>query len=95
MARTLDMLKAKGVWLVGTSDKAERSLYETDLTGPIGLILGNEGKGARRLTQEACDFMVSLPMAGNVSSLNVAVATGVCLYEAVRQRSFVNSLRQR
>lgn len=86
LARTLDQLKADGIWLVGASGDAQDSLYDTDLRGPLALILGAEGKGLRRLTQERCDFLVQIPMAGAVSSLNVSVAAGICLFEAVRQR---------
>ena len=87
LARFLDRLREAGVWLVGTADQAEKSLYEIDLTGPIAFVLGSEGTGIRRLTSEKCDFLAKLPMAGEVESLNVSVAAGVCLYEAVRQRS--------
>ena len=86
LARVLRALKEAGVWLVGTSDAAERSLYATDLRGPLALVAGGEGQGLRRLTAELCDYLVAIPMAGAVSSLNVSVATGVCLFEAVRQR---------
>ncbi|MDH5777150.1 MAG: 23S rRNA (guanosine(2251)-2'-O)-methyltransferase RlmB [Gammaproteobacteria bacterium] len=86
LARTLAKLKEKGIWLVGTTGDAGQSLYQSDLKGPLGIVLGAEGQGMRRLTAEACDFLVSLPMRGQVESLNVSVATGVCLYEAVRQR---------
>jgi len=86
LARTLDTLKDMGIWLTGTSDKAEQTLFETDLTGPVALIMGAEGIGLRRLTEERCDYLVSIPMIGSVASLNVSVATGVCLYEALRQR---------
>ena len=89
LARALDMLKKAGVWLIGTSDKAEHSLYQETLSGPLGLVMGAEGKGMRPLTERKCDSLVSLPMAGSiVSSLNVSVATGVCLYEIGRQRGF-------
>lgn len=87
LARALDTLKGMGIWLTGTSDEAEQTLFETDLTGPVALIMGAEGKGLRRLTEERCDYLVSIPMAGSVTSLNVSVATGVCLYEALRQRA--------
>lgn len=87
LARTLKALQKAGVWLIGTSDQAEKPIYEHDLTGPIGLVMGAEGAGIRRLTREGCDFLARLPMAGVVESLNVSVATGVCLYEAVRQRN--------
>jgi 23S rRNA (guanosine2251-2'-O)-methyltransferase len=86
LARTLESLKQRGVWLVGTAGEAGQELYDQDLTGPTALIMGAEGKGMRRLTREHCDFLVRLPMAGSVSSLNVSVACGVCLFEAVRQR---------
>jgi 23S rRNA (guanosine2251-2'-O)-methyltransferase len=86
LARTLRTLQEEGVWLFGADDEAKSSLYETDLRGPIGLVLGAEGKGLRRLTKEHCDSLISIPMAGSVSSLNVSVATGICLFEAVRQR---------
>jgi len=87
LARAMEKLKAAGVWIVGTSDHATaKSVYELDLTGPLALVMGAEEKGLRRLTEENCDFLVSIPMAGKVECLNVSVATGVCLYEAVRQR---------
>jgi 23S rRNA (guanosine2251-2'-O)-methyltransferase len=86
LARTMEKLKQAGVWLVGTSDRAAKTLYEQDLTGPLGLVLGAEEKGMRRLTEENCDFLISIPMAGKIECLNVSVATGVCLFEAVRQR---------
>lgn len=89
LARTLDELKQRGIWLTGASDKASQTLYQADLQGPVALVMGAEGTGIRRLTEERCDFLVSIPMAGQVSSLNVSVATGVCLYEAVRQRHSV------
>ena len=71
---------------MGTTDTTENSLFDTDLRGPLGIVMGSEGKGLRRLTKEHCDVLVSIPMAGMVESLNVSVATGICLYEAVRQR---------
>lgn len=86
LARTLRDLKARGIWLTGTAGEAERSLYEADLTGPMALVMGAEGEGMRRLTREACDHLVRLPMLGSVESLNVSVATGICLFEALRQR---------
>lgn len=87
LARTMEKLKAAGVWLVGTSDHAKsKSIYELDLRGPLALVMGAEEKGMRRLTEENCDFLASIPMAGKVECLNVSVATGVCLFEAVRQR---------
>jgi 23S rRNA (guanosine2251-2'-O)-methyltransferase len=87
LARTLRELKGRGVWLVGTDDSAEKTLYEADLTGPVALVLGSEGEGMRRLTRECCDLLVSIPMAGAVESLNVSVAAGIVLFEAVRQRA--------
>ena len=86
IARTLEGLKARGVWIYGTAGEADRTLYDSDLTGSLALVMGAEGAGLRRLTREHCDFLIRLPMAGSVSSLNVSVATGVCLFEVVRQR---------
>ncbi len=87
LARTMKKLqKDYGMWLIGTSDKATQSLYQTDLKGPTAIVMGAEGSGLRRLTEENCDVLINLPMAGSVDCLNVSVATGVCLYEAVRQR---------
>ena len=87
LARTMEKLKAAGVWLVGTSDHAtSKSIYELDLKGPLALVMGAEEKGMRRLTEDNCDFLASIPMFGKVECLNVSVATGVCLFEAVRQR---------
>lgn len=86
LARTLKWLKAEGIWLIGTAGEATQGLYEVDMSGPLGIVMGGEGKGLRRLTREHCDLLVSLPMSGTVESLNVSVATGVALYEAVRQR---------
>jgi 23S rRNA (guanosine2251-2'-O)-methyltransferase len=93
LARTLRQLKERGIWLVGTSDDASRTLFDVDLCGPTALVLGAEGEGMRRLTREACDELVSIPMAGAVESLNVSVATGVALFEAVRQRRAAASKR--
>ncbi|MFC0667934.1 23S rRNA (guanosine(2251)-2'-O)-methyltransferase RlmB [Azotobacter chroococcum] len=86
LARTLEKLRQRGLWTVGTAGEVEQELYGLDLRGPTVLIMGAEGKGMRRLTREHCDYLVRLPMAGSVSSLNVSVATGVCLFEVVRQR---------
>lgn len=86
LARTLKTLQEQGIWLIGTAGEAKTSAYEQSLTGPLGIVMGAEGKGMRRLTREHCDHLVNLPMAGEVSSLNVSVATGVILFEAVRQR---------
>ena len=86
LARTLDLLKDRGVWVVGTDGAASQSLYESDLNRPLALVLGAEGAGMRRLTRERCDFLVRIPMAGQVESLNVSVAAGVALFEARRQR---------
>lgn len=87
LVRTLKELKERNIWCVGTSDSATQSIYEADLDIPLALILGAEGDGMRRLTRENCDFLVSIPMNGAVESLNVSVASGICLYEAVRQKT--------
>ena len=86
LARTMEHLKQAGVWIIGASGEVTETLHDQDLTVSCALVLGSEGSGMRRLTRESCDFMVSLPMAGAVSSLNVSVAAGICLFEAVRQR---------
>jgi len=86
LARTLRDLKSAGLWIVGTAADAEQELHDADLTGPLAVVMGSEGQGLRRLTRESCDFCVRLPMRGTVESLNVAVATGVVLFEALRQR---------
>ena len=87
LSRTLKWLKDRGIWLVGTDDEAKTDLHAADLKGPIAIVMGAEGVGMRRLTREHCDLLVAIPMAGVVESLNVSVATGVVLYEAVRQRT--------
>ncbi|MCQ4347599.1 23S rRNA (guanosine(2251)-2'-O)-methyltransferase RlmB [Pseudomonas stutzeri] len=86
LARTLEKLQQQGLWVVGTAGEATQEIYDLDLSGPTVLVMGAEGKGMRRLTRERCDYLARLPMGGSVSSLNVSVATGVCLFEAVRQR---------
>ena len=86
LARTLKKLQADGLWLYGTAGEAEQTIYQAEMTGPLVLIMGAEGSGMRRLTREHCDYLVKIPMAGSVSSLNVSVATGVALFEVVRQR---------
>jgi 23S rRNA (guanosine2251-2'-O)-methyltransferase len=86
LARALAELKEREVRVVGTSDDATQTLYDVDLSGPLALVLGAEGKGLRQLTRQTCDALVRIPMAGAVESLNVSVAAGVCLYEARRQR---------
>ena len=91
LARTLNELKERNIWVIGTSDVATKTLYQTDLTGPVALVLGAEGDGMRQLTAKTCDQLVSIPMRGAVESLNVSVASGVCLYEAVRQRLAVSA----
>jgi|TARA_E500000075_G_scaffold27943_1_gene24782 23S rRNA (guanosine2251-2'-O)-methyltransferase len=87
LARFLTQLKQKGFWIVGADDKAPKSIFEHDFKGSVALVLGSESSGLRRLTKEKCDFLLSIPMAGELSSLNVSVAAGVTLFEAVRQRS--------
>ncbi len=86
LARTLGELKERGLKVVGLADDAPHTLHEADLRGPLALVLGAEGPGMRQLTRKTCDDLVSIPMAGAVESLNVSVAAGICLYEAVRQR---------
>lgn len=86
IARTMEGLKERGVWLYGTAGEAENSIYDSDLAESVALVMGAEGDGLRRLTREGCDHLLKLPMSGSVSSLNVSVATGVCLFEIVRQR---------
>jgi 23S rRNA (guanosine2251-2'-O)-methyltransferase len=87
LARTLGELKERSIWCIGASDDAPKTLYQADLKGPVALVLGAEGTGMRQLTRKTCDELVSIPMRGAVESLNVSVASGVCLYEALRQRS--------
>lgn len=86
LARTLGELKERDIRVIGTSDQAQQSLYDVDLSGPVALVLGAEGSGMRQLTGKTCDQLVRLPMKGAVESLNVSVASGICLYEALRQR---------
>ena len=88
LARTLNELKERNIWVIGTSDAATKTLYQADLKGPVALVLGAEGDGMRQLTGKTCDELISIPMKGAVESLNVSVASGVCLYEALRQRGF-------
>jgi len=87
LARFLRELKDQGVWLIGTAGESDANLFQADFKGPVALVMGAEGKGMRRLTREHCDQLVNIPMLGHVDSLNVSVATGVCLYEALRQRT--------
>ncbi len=86
LARTMRALQEKGIWFVGTAGEATHDIYQSKLTGPLAIVMGAEGDGMRRLTRETCDDLIKIPMAGSVSSLNVSVATGICLFEAVRQR---------
>jgi len=95
LARTLRDLKERGIWLVGTAEGADRTLYQADFTGPVGLVMGSEGEGLRRLTRECCDQLVAIPMAGAVESLNVSVAAGIVLFEAVRQRRAMAASQRR
>lgn len=90
LARALDKLKEMGIWIYGAAGEADESIYSTDLTGPIAVVMGAEGEGLRRLTKEKCDVLLKIPMFGSVSSLNVSVATGVFLFEVVRQRNKKN-----
>ncbi|RUM54312.1 MAG: 23S rRNA (guanosine(2251)-2'-O)-methyltransferase RlmB [Methylococcus sp.] len=87
LARTLRQMKKSGLWIIGTGGDARETVYNTDLTGPLALVIGAEGHGLRRLTKEHCDLIVGLPMAGTVESLNLSVAAGVLLYEILRQRN--------
>jgi 23S rRNA (guanosine2251-2'-O)-methyltransferase len=87
LSRTLKSLKEAGVWFVGLVGDVDASIYSIDLKGPIAIVLGSEGEGMRRLTREACDFLAKIPMRGGVESLNVSVATGIALFEALRQRA--------
>ena len=86
LARTLDMLKKRGIWLFGADAEAKKTIYQVDLCGSLGIVLGAEGFGLRRLTREKCDFLISIPLRGTVTSLNVSVAAGICLFEAVRRK---------
>ena len=86
LARTLNELKERNIWVIGTSDDAPQTIYQADLRVPLALVLGAEGQGMRQLTRKTCDALVSIPMQGAVESLNVSVASAVCLYEALRQR---------
>ncbi|CCQ11126.1 23S rRNA (guanosine-2'-O-)-methyltransferase rlmB [Pseudoalteromonas luteoviolacea B = ATCC 29581] len=87
LARTLRDLKDAGVWIAGTAGETETQLFDANLTGPVAIVMGAEGDGMRRLTREHCDILVKIPMVGTVSSLNVSVATGICLFEVLRQRN--------
>src|SRR5574343_250177 len=86
LARTLNELKERNIWIIGTSDDAPQTIYQADFKGPVALVLGAEGDGMRQLTRKTCDALISIPMQGGVESLNVSVASGICLYEARRQR---------
>ena len=86
LARTMRDLKDRGIWLIGADDAAPKTIYQEKLEGSLGLVMGAEGEGLRRLTKDNCDLLVSIPMFGTVESLNVSVASGVCLYEARRRR---------
>jgi 23S rRNA (guanosine2251-2'-O)-methyltransferase len=88
LSRTLRWLKEQGIWIIGAAGETRHTVYKADFTVPLALVVGAEGKGLRRLTREQCDLLVSLPMRGQVESLNLSVATGVLLYEIVRQRHF-------
>lgn len=87
IAQTLELLKKEGLWIAGTALEAEQYCFESDLTGPLGIVIGSEGEGMSRLVCEHCDFLVKIPMLGKTESLNASVAAGVLLYEAVRQRN--------
>ncbi len=93
LARTLAELKERDIRVIGTSEDAERTLFEADFSGPVALVLGAEGPGMRQLTRKSCDELVRIPMQGAVESLNVSVAAGVCLFEALRQRGLTVKVR--
>lgn len=86
LARTMRLLQQYHIWIVGTAGEATHTVYQSQMSGSMALVMGAEGEGMRRLTRQHCDELISIPMAGSVSSLNVSVATGICLFEAVRQR---------
>jgi 23S rRNA (guanosine2251-2'-O)-methyltransferase len=87
LAQTIEALKQRGVWVAGADAAAEQSVYDTDMTGPLAIVIGNEGRGLSRLVRDRCDFLIKLPMMGRIQSLNASVACGVLLYEALRQRA--------
>ncbi|MFO7820195.1 MAG: 23S rRNA (guanosine(2251)-2'-O)-methyltransferase RlmB [Halanaerobacter sp.] len=87
LARTIDRLKEEGFWIAGADLEAEQSCYKADLTGSLGLVIGNEGSGMRRLVKEKCDFLIKMPMEGQIESLNASVAAGILIYESLRQRN--------
>jgi 23S rRNA (guanosine2251-2'-O)-methyltransferase len=87
LARTLDELKERGIWVVGTDGEAKMPLYSADFKRPLALVMGAEGSGMRRLTRDKCDFLVRIPMPGHIPSLNVSVAAGIALFEVLRQRA--------
>lgn len=87
LSRTLNELKERSIWCIGTSDGTSKTIYQMDLKVPVALVMGAEGDGMRQLTRKTCDELVGIPMRGAVESLNVSVASGVCLYEALRQRA--------
>lgn len=93
LVRALEELKTLGLWIFGAAMEAEQTLYQADLTGPIAIVLGAEGKGLRRLTQEHCDHLIKIPMVGTVESLNVSVAAGIFMFEVVRQRGIYTLVR--
>ncbi len=86
LARVIDQLRKLGIWIVGAAGEASQSLFGSNLSGPLALVMGSEGTGLRRLTSEKCDLLLRIPMTDRVESLNVSVAAGICLFEAVRQR---------
>ncbi len=87
LVRTLEALKRHGVWIAGLAGEADKRVFDADFTGPLALVVGAEGPGMRRLTRECCDYLLAIPMAGHVASLNVSVSAGIALFEAVRQRT--------
>ncbi|MDU0810400.1 MAG: 23S rRNA (guanosine(2251)-2'-O)-methyltransferase RlmB [Burkholderia sp.] len=92
LSRSIRELKDAGIWIIGTSYDAKKSLYEVKFNKPVAVVMGSEGKGMRRLTHDKCDEVINIPMSGSIENLNVSVATGICLYEAVRQRKMKNMI---
>ena len=88
ITETIKKLKDAGLWICGTSIKATKYYFNQDLKGPLGIVIGNEGKGMNELVEKNCDFLVKIPMMGKVESLNASVSTGIIIYEALKQRSF-------
>lgn len=87
LSRAIEFLRDNGIWTVGTDSAAQTAIYDVDLTGPVALVMGGEGRGLRQLTRRHCDYLAAIPLQGGIASLNVSVAAGICLFETARQRS--------